>query len=84
MKELVQFFGLQFVYYFVATWNFRVIAQAHYASILVSDVCMAAVSFTLIRRISKSESTPARAGFVLGGASGSLLAAWVTKMVYGG
>ena len=83
MKELVRFFGLQFVYYFVATWNFRVIAQAHYASILVSDVCLATVSFTLIQRISKSESNTARAGFVLGGASGSLLAAWITKTLYG-
>lgn len=83
MKEFLRLFALQFVYYFAATWNFRVIAQAHYVSIAISDAGLAAVQFTLIQRIAKAESNLARAGYVLGGVTGSLLATFLTKVVYG-
>ena len=83
MKELGKFFVLQFIYYFVITWNFRVIAQAHYFSIAVSDMCTAAVNFTLIRKIASADSRMARTGYILGGAAGSLLATFITQKLYG-
>jgi hypothetical protein len=83
MKELANFFFLQFVYYFVITWNFRVIAQGHYLSIAISDMGIAAVNFTLVRKIASAESNMARAGYILGGAAGSLIATYLTKNIYG-
>lgn len=83
IKEFVRLFALQFVSYFAATWNFRVIAQAHYVSIAVSDAGLAAIQFTLIQRVAKTDNNLARAGYVLGGVSGSLLATFLTQVVYG-
>jgi len=82
-RQLLNLFCLQFVYYFVATWNLRVVAQAHFVSIAISDAGLAAVNFTLIQRISKAESNMARLGYVVGGVAGSLLATFLTKLVYG-
>ena len=83
MKELLHLFALQFVYYFVVTWNFRVIAQAHYVSIAISDIGVAAVNFTLVRKIANAEGHMARIGYILGGACGSLLATFLTQKYYG-
>ncbi len=83
MKDLLSFFLLQFLYYFVITWNLRVIAQAHYVSIAISDMGVAAVNFTLVKKVASAETHWARIGYILGGACGSLLATWITKQFYG-
>lgn len=81
--EFLRFFALQFLAYFVSCWNLRVIAQAHYGSIVLSDFVVAAVNFSLIREVAKAETLMARAGFVAGGALGSVLATWLTQRLYG-
>jgi hypothetical protein len=86
MKQLHQFlffFGLQFLSYAVITWNYRAVAQARYLSIGLSDLVCAGLGFTAIKRVSATEGRAALAGYVLGGACGSILSAWITRAVYG-
>jgi len=83
MKDVYYLFPLQFLNYFVITWNYRVIAQSHYFSIAASDICIAALNFTIIRRVSKADGRLGQIGYALGGALGSLLATWATTKVYG-
>ena len=82
-KTFLVFFSIQCVNYGLITWNYRAVAQARFISIFASDLCCAAVSFKLIKRIVKHDSHAAMAGYVLGGAVGSVLSAWITKLVYG-
>jgi hypothetical protein len=81
--EFLSFFLLQALFYGVLCWNYRAVAQARYASIGVSDMACAAISWTLIKRIGEAKSKWAQAGFILGGACGSLLSVWITKQVFG-
>jgi hypothetical protein len=82
-KQFVAFFLIQALSYGVVCWNFRAVAQARYGSIGVSDMLCAAISWTLIKRIGEAKSHWAQAGFILGGACGSLLSVWITKRVFG-
>jgi hypothetical protein len=77
------FFGVQFLSYAIICWNWRAIAQGRYASIFVSDMIFAGVNFLLIKRVSEAKSKAALAGYVLGGACGSLVSVWITRKLYG-
>lgn len=77
------FFGVQCLAFGLITWNWRMIAQGRYRSIFVSDLFYSAVNFALIQKVARADSEAAWAGYVLGGAVGSVLATWITKKVYG-
>ena len=83
MKRFAFFFAVQCLNYAMLTWNYRVVAQARYVSIFASDLCCAAITFGLIKKIVDERSKSAMAGYVLGGACGSVFAAWITKAIYG-
>jgi hypothetical protein len=83
LRDFALFFGAQCLAYGVITWNWRMIAQARYPSIFTSDLLYAAINFSLIQKVAKAESKAAWCGYVLGGAVGSVCAAWITKQVYG-
>lgn len=76
-------FAAQFVNYGFIAWNYRMIAQAHYGSIFVSDIACASLSWFLIRRVAKEDSMAGFYGFALGGACGAVVSTVITKMVYG-
>jgi hypothetical protein len=83
LRTFAFFFVVQWLAYGLITWNWRMIAQARYGSIFFSDLLYAAVNFALIQKVAKAESRAAWAGYVLGGAVGSVLSTWLTKQVYG-
>lgn len=83
MRSFLFFFCAQACSYGFLTWNYRSIAQARYANIFVSDMFCAAVGYALIKHVAGNKSKAGYAGYVLGGACGSILSAWVTKMAFG-
>jgi hypothetical protein len=83
MKYFGTFFFVQVMNYACLTWNYRAVAQAGYAHVVVSDLCCATISFTLIKIVSEAKCNAARAGYILGGACGSLVSVFVTKAVFG-
>lgn len=83
VKEFLFFFALQCLSYGVITWNYRMVAQARYPSIFASDLLCAALGFTAIKRVADAKSHVALAGYMLGGAVGSVVSAWITRKIYG-
>ena len=82
-KQFLLFFAVQFLNYGLLCWNYRAIAQARYGNIFASDLCCAAITFSLIKKVAKTESKAAWIGYVLGGAFGSIASVWITKHLYG-
>jgi hypothetical protein len=82
-KQFLIFFLIQAISYGVICWNYRAVAQARYFSIGISDMGCAAISWTLIKRIGEAKSYWAQAGYILGGACGSLVSVWITKRIFG-
>jgi hypothetical protein len=83
VRQFWLFFGIQFMQFFLITINLRAAAQGLYAWTAFSDLLISANNFLLIKRISQSESRPALIGYSLGGALGSILAIYITKVLYG-
>lgn len=83
VRLFAAFFGVQCLSYGMLCWNYRSVAQAWYASIFVSDLACAAITFSLIKHVAGTKSKVAQAGYILGGAVGSVIAVWLTKQVYG-
>lgn len=83
VREFAFFFGAQALNYAVITWNYRSTAQARYCHMFVSDMACAFLGFTLIKRVADTQSRVALAGYVLGGACGSVLSAWASTIVFG-
>lgn len=84
MTTFLKFFLIQCLNYGILCWNFRAVAQARYVHIGLSDLCCAAISFTLIKRVAQTDSRAAMAGYIVGGAVGSVVSVWITKTVWGG
>ena len=82
-RTFLFFFAVQFLNYAILCWNYRAVAQARYGNVFASDLMCAAISFTLIKRVAKTDSRAALAGYVLGGAVGSVVSVWITKGVFG-
>ena len=83
LREFAFFFAVQFLNYALLCWNYRAVAQARYGNVFASDLCCAAISFTLIKRVARTESGAAMAGYILGGAFGSVVSVYVTRGIFG-
>ena len=82
LRQFAFFFSVQALSYAAITWNYRSTAQAH-SHMFASDMLCAFLGFTLIKRIADTKSKVALAGYVLGGACGSVLSAWASTLVFG-
>ena len=83
MRTFGLFFLLQFLLYLLLTLNFRAIAQARYGWTILTDMLISAAQFWIIRKVGTSaESVVAWSGFVCGGAAGSALGIYLSKIVF--
>lgn len=73
MKSFCLMFFSQLFAYLLITLNYRAVAHGSYVGTAASDLAFAAFNFGLIKRIAKSDSVSAWAGYTLGGCCGSLL-----------
>lgn len=82
-KVFAMFFSVQCLYYGMLCWNYRSVAQAWYVSLFVSDLGCAAIAYSLIKKVANAKGKTAQAGYILGGAVGSVISVWLTKLIYG-
>lgn len=73
----------QLFIYFLFSVNARALAQGRVAWTFFSDLVYAAVSYSLIKWISKNEDGWGRLGYIFGGAWGSVFAILLTKKLFG-
>lgn len=58
-------------------------AQGKYLNIALSDALIATFTFTVIKKVSEARSEIARAGYIVGGVSGSICSVWLTRTFLG-
>ena len=79
----LELFVIQFSVYFILTLNYRAIATINYAGTFVTDLIVAALSFTSIRRVAAVTTTAEdRVGYMLGGGCGALVALWLSTFLF--
>ena len=71
--------AVQFVSYANLTVNFRAIAAGHVPHAMVTDAAASAISFFIIRKVSKSEGYAALAGMMVGGSLAAAFGIYMTR-----
>jgi len=79
MRRAVVTAVLMFIQFGVVTLNFRFIAQGHYIGAIATDALIAALGWSLLRRVASADTTSERIGYIIGAALGSPLGIWLTK-----
>lgn len=83
MRRFLLFFWLQFVAYALICWNYRAVARGWVGNVVVSDLLFAALTFTLIKKVSEAKDRAAMWGYIGGGAAGSAVSVLLTKYLWG-
>lgn len=82
MKRFLTFFILQTVNYFLLCWNIRAVALGWVGNVVVSDLLIAWLSFTLIKKVAEAKDSVAMWGYIAGGAVGSAASVLITKQLW--
>lgn len=83
LKSAAIMAAVQLLVYFLFSVNARALAQGRKGWTFGSDLVYAAVSYYVIRKVAKNESSWGQLGFVVGGAFGSVLAIYLTRWIFG-
>lgn len=79
MRDFLFFFALNFTAYGLLCWNYRAVARGWYGNIVLSDLSYAALNFLVIKNVVEAHSPASAAGYILGGAVGSVVSVYLTK-----
>jgi hypothetical protein len=84
MKRAAAMFALNFVLYLFLVWNYRAVAQARYGDAAASDMLIAMLGFTAVKRIAEATTLGERVGYILGGGAAAVVGIWLTVHRFGG
>lgn len=79
MNTFLLMAGVQFLSYLNLTINFRAIAAGNTLASMLTDAVASAVSYFIIRKVSKTEDGWALVGMIVGGSLASALGIFLTK-----
>lgn len=75
----LRLFVLNFVLCFIITINWRAIANLRYGFAWFSDVGYFFIQYATIKHVVKSDRFTDQLAYAIGGATGSILAMWLTR-----
>ena len=79
MRRAVLFFMCQLALYGLVAFNVRALASGNIPATVITDLLIASVSFTVLRRIGDASRRLDFVGYALGGACGSIIALLVAR-----
>jgi hypothetical protein len=80
MKSFWKIFALQLIDFILICINFRAVAHLQYVPAILTDTLMCAMGWSFFQIMKDDSSRGARAGFIVGGAVGSLIGMYVTRL----
>ena len=72
-------FVLEFVGFFIVTFNMRAVADLNYALTFATDILIAVIGFTSIKQIIDAKTRLEQGAYALGGALGGQAALWLSS-----
>lgn len=84
IKDCLILFVAQMLSFAIISVNYRAIAQANYLWSILTDIIVAALSYFVIRKISKSNNSKIQwLGFTIGSACGTAIGIFISKLLLG-
>lgn len=82
-SHIVTIGALQFASYFIITLNMRAVAELDYLMTAVTDVFLAAIAFTSIKRVAQATTSHERMSYIIGSLFGAqcalLYSSWMVS-----
>jgi predicted alpha/beta hydrolase len=75
---------MQFLSYFIVTFNYRAVAEVSYMGTFVTDVLIAALAFSSIKRVAEATTWHERVGYIVGGSIGAQIALFLSTYFFRG
>lgn len=83
-RPVLELAAMQFLSYFIITFNYRAVAEVSYIGTFVTDLMVAALSFSSIKRVAEAESWHERIGYIIGGSIGAQIALFLSTYFFRG
>ncbi len=83
MKSALSIGALNFLVYLALVCNYRAVAQARYVDAALSDMLIAGLGFSIVKKVAAATTIAERTAYVLGGGLASVCGIWLTKIVFG-
>ena len=71
---------MMFLQYAVLTFNIRAVAVSSYWALAVTDLVIATLGFTILKKVEEANGTVDMMGYAIGGTLGAQVAMWVGNM----
>lgn len=75
---------VQFLSYFIVTFNYRAVAEVSYVGTFVTDILIAALTFASIRRVVSATTRHEQVAYVVGGCIGAQVALFLSTYFFRG
>lgn len=82
-RHSLELAAIQFASYFILTFNYRAVAEVNYTILFITDLLIAALNFSSIKRVAEASSNYERTAYVVGGAGGALIALKLSTFIFG-
>lgn len=81
-RHVLELTAIQFCAYFLATINYRAVAELSYFGTLWSDLLIALLAFSSIKRVAAAKTQAERIGYVVGGILGAQVALFLSTFLF--
>lgn len=81
-RPCVELAAIEFASYFIVTLNTRAIASIDYVGTFITDVCIAGLAFTAIKRIADATTKEEQVMYVVGASLGAQCALWCSTFLF--
>ncbi len=83
MKNCLIIGFMNFTAYLLLIYNYRAVAQGRYIESIISDGLIAAMGFSMLKKIGAANTVEERIAFITGGIIASGVGIWITKFLFG-
>jgi hypothetical protein len=83
MNRAVELGALNWLSYFLLTWDYRVVAQGNYFWAVCTSITLGMLAFSVIKRISEAKGRVEEIGYVIGGTLGTVFGIFTSKLILG-
>lgn len=78
MRAAAMLATMMVVQFALLTMNYRFIAHSNYVGAVATDAAIAALGWSILKRVQEATSWHERTGYVIGAALGSVIGIWLT------
>lgn len=83
-RSVLELAFIQFLSYFIVTFNYRAVAEVSYVGTFATDILIALLAFFSIKRVAQAGTRQELVGYIVGGCIGAQIALFLSTYFFRG